>query len=44
MTMWFHSQMLEEFYISNSLIELVKGLFLPLLAVSKSRAVRAGPH
>lgn len=37
--------MLEEFYlISNSLIELIKGLFLPLLAVSESRTVRAGPR
>ncbi|NXX65030.1 ZW10 protein, partial [Spizella passerina] len=35
----------KEFYlIGNSLIELIKGLFLPLLAVSKSRTVRAGPH
>lgn len=43
--MWFHSLMLKEPYlISNSLIELIKGVFLPLLAVSKSRVVRVGPH
>ncbi|NXP37029.1 ZW10 protein, partial [Leiothrix lutea] len=39
------SLMLEEFHlISNSLLELIEGLFLPLPAVSKSRTVRAGPH
>lgn len=45
MTMWFHSLMLKEPYlISNSLIELIEGVFLPLLAVSKSRVVRVGPR
>lgn len=45
MTVWFHCLMLEEFYLtSNSLIELIKGLFLPLLAVSEARIVRAGAH